>query len=76
MSTATQSNSKKARPGNLPQQAEANDNEPSRHQLIALAAYKRAEKRGFAPGFELDDWLEAERTVEAHTETPSGNLAA
>lgn len=27
---------------------------------IAEAAYFRAEKRGFAPGNELDDWLEAE----------------
>jgi len=27
---------------------------------IATAAYFRAEARGFAPGQELDDWLEAE----------------
>lgn len=29
-------------------------------RLIAEAAYYRAERRGFAPGHELDDWLEAE----------------
>ena len=29
-------------------------------QEIAVAAYFRAEKRGFAPGRELDDWLAAE----------------
>jgi len=30
---------------------------------IATAAYYRAEKRGFTPGAELDDWLEAEREI-------------
>ena len=28
--------------------------------FIATAAYFKAEARGFAPGKELDDWLEAE----------------
>ena len=32
-----------------------------RERRIAIAAYLRAERRGFAPGFELEDWLEAER---------------
>jgi hypothetical protein len=32
-------------------------------QKIAEAAYFKAEKRGFAPGFEMEDWLEAEREV-------------
>ncbi|MFN3920245.1 MAG: sterol desaturase family protein [Methylohalobius sp.] len=32
-------------------------------QMIAEAAYYRAEKRGFAPGFELEDWLAAEREI-------------
>ena len=31
-----------------------------RETLIARAAYFRAEKRGFAPGGELQDWIEAE----------------
>jgi hypothetical protein len=32
-----------------------------RHQdLVAQAAYYEAEKRGFQPGCELDDWLLAE----------------
>jgi hypothetical protein len=30
---------------------------------IAERAYFKALDRGFAPGFELDDWLEAEREV-------------
>ena len=31
--------------------------------LVARAAYFRAEKRGFAPGRELQDWVEAEAEV-------------
>ena len=34
-----------------------------RHQMIARAAYYRAERRGFQPGRELDDWLRAEHEV-------------
>jgi len=36
-----------------------------RQQLIAEAAYFIAERRGFAPGNEFDDWLQAEAEVEA-----------
>jgi hypothetical protein len=36
-----------------------------RAALIAEAAYFRAEKRGFAPGHETEDWLAAEREVDA-----------
>ena len=32
-----------------------------RHQRIAWLAYYKAEKRGFEPGLELEDWLEAEK---------------
>jgi hypothetical protein len=32
-------------------------------RMIAAAAYQRAEKRGFAPGHEIEDWLEAEKEV-------------
>ena len=34
-----------------------------RETLIARAAYFRAEKRGFVPGGELQDWVEAEAEV-------------
>ncbi len=34
-----------------------------RERLVARAAYFRAEKRGFAPGCELQDWIEAEAEV-------------
>lgn len=33
------------------------------HASIARAAYFRSERRGFAPGYELEDWLAAEREV-------------
>jgi hypothetical protein len=36
-----------------------------RAALIAQAAYFRAEKRGFVPGNELQDWLAAEAEVDA-----------
>jgi hypothetical protein len=36
-----------------------------RHQKIAEAAYFKAEQRGFAPGHALDDWLAAEREIDA-----------
>ena len=37
----------------------------ARHALIAAAAYLRAERRGFAPGQETDDWFAAEAEVDA-----------
>jgi hypothetical protein len=40
--------------------------EPSkedRRRWIAIAAYHRAEKRGFAPGYEMQDWLDAEAEI-------------
>jgi hypothetical protein len=36
-----------------------------RAALIAEAAFFRAEKRGFAPGSEVEDWLAAEAEVDA-----------
>ena len=35
-----------------------------REQMIAVAAYFRAQQRGFMPENELSDWLEAEAQVE------------
>ena len=32
-------------------------------QMIATAAYRRAEERGFEPGHELEDWLAAEAEI-------------
>jgi hypothetical protein len=36
-----------------------------RSALIAEAAYFRAEKRGFSPGHEAEDWLAAEADIDA-----------
>ncbi len=36
-----------------------------RHRRISELAYRRAEQRGFAPGNEAEDWLDAEREVDA-----------
>ena len=33
--------------------------------MIAVAAYYRAERRGFAPGHELEDWFAAEAEITA-----------
>ena len=42
-----------------------------RYHSIAEAAYLRAEHRGFLPGCELEDWLEAEAEVDKlHTRVP------
>lgn len=35
-----------------------------RFERIAVAAYYRAEARGFAPGLAMDDWLNAEADVD------------
>jgi len=35
-----------------------------RWAMVAQAAYFRAERRGFEPGHEIEDWLAAEQDVE------------
>lgn len=39
-------------------------NGEEKRELIGKAAYFRAERRGFVPGFEVDDWLAAELEIE------------
>lgn len=34
-----------------------------RQRWVATAAYHRAERRGFAPGYEVQDWLDAEAEI-------------
>lgn len=41
-------------------------NEAQHFSRIATAAYYKAEARGFMPGRELDDWLEAEAEMHMH----------
>lgn len=40
----------------------------ARNRMIAEAAYYLAERRGFAPGYELEDWLEAEAEIDSALE--------
>jgi len=35
-----------------------------RHRLISDAAYRLYEQRGYSDGYDLDDWLQAEATVD------------
>lgn len=52
-----------AKPAKVPVAAAKEAPAPSgeaRYRWIAHAAYLRAERRGFAPGQEIDDWLAAE----------------
>lgn len=37
-----------------------------RYHMIATAAYYRAEHRGFAGGYEMQDWISAEAEIDAH----------
>ena len=39
------------------------DSDAERRRRIAEAAYYRAEQRNFAPGNDMEDWLEAERQL-------------
>lgn len=39
------------------------DAEDKRRNRIAKLAYEMAEARGFTPGGEVDDWLQAERRL-------------
>ena len=48
-----------ARTGNAPAVPSAAE----REEMVRRAAYFRAERRGFAPGYEWEDWLAAEAEV-------------
>ena len=37
----------------------------TRHERIEIAAYYLSEKRGFIPGYELEDWAKAQALVES-----------
>ena len=46
-----------------------------RRSMIAEAAYLRAERRGFVPGYETEDWLAAEIEVDALLKVGPGGPA-
>jgi Protein of unknown function (DUF2934) len=45
----------------------------ARYRLIAESAYLRAERRGFAPGHEVQDWLAAEAEIDALLKAGGGS---
>jgi hypothetical protein len=47
-----------------PQTSSINITSEERWKMIAIAAYHKAEQRGFAPGGEMQDWAEAEKEVD------------
>jgi hypothetical protein len=49
--------------------------EDVRRAMIAQAAYLRAERRGFAQGGEVEDWLAAEAEVDALLRAGNGGTA-
>ena len=60
-------------PSTLAGQPNLNSSQPdgeqdiSRRRMIEEAAYYRAERRGFEPGYELEDWLAAESELTQHS---------
>ena len=44
--------------------------ESDRLRMIELAAFFRAERRGFVPGFEAEDWFAAEAEIAAQIPAP------
>ncbi|MDM0022636.1 DUF2934 domain-containing protein [Variovorax saccharolyticus] len=50
--------------GEAPLQSGASDEEEDRQARIRAAAYAAWERRGGEPGHEVEDWLEAERSLD------------
>ena len=49
--------------GSIPEELAMPNILPDIQAQIAELAYYKAERRGFEPGHEMDDWLEAEREL-------------
>ena len=54
--------------GNAPSSEASIRDAAVKHEQIAELAYSIAERRGFSPGYELDDWLQAEQEWETSLE--------
>jgi len=52
-----------AKPQSFSGNARADVSPDELRKLISEAAYYRAKQRGFAPGYELEDWVQAESEV-------------
>ena len=55
---------KKSTSTSKPQTQSISITSEERTKMIAIAAYHKAENRGFAPGGELQDWAEAEQEID------------
>lgn len=62
--TIHEANSSQAAPSRSVLATATESSPAARRELIAVEAYLLAERRGFAPGAELDDWLTAEAIVD------------
>jgi len=52
------------------------DGNEIRHDMIAEAAYYRAQKRGFQNGDPIEDWLAAEAEIDEQMAEPAGRPSA
>ena len=62
--TATRKATKKSTSPSKPGTSSIDITPEERWKMIVVAAYHKAEKRGFAPGHELQDWAEAEKEID------------
>ena len=62
-------------PTSVPPAAHVALTREARRALIAERAYLRAERRGFGPGHETEDWLAAEAEVDALLKVSLGGSA-
>jgi phage-related tail fiber protein len=62
--TTTKKVAKKSTIATKPQTSSISISSEERWKMIAIAAYHNAEKRGFAPGGEMQDWAEAEKEID------------
>ncbi len=54
-------NRKKSAPKRIPSQTKITDMPTNLQARIKINAYYKAQARGFTPGYELEDWLAAEK---------------
>ena len=59
-----------AKPSGFTGEGRADVSAEEMRKLIAEAAYYRAKQRGFAPGHELEDWVQAEAEVIGRLNAP------
>ena len=59
-----------AKPSAFNDSARADLSPDELRKLISEAAYYRAKRRGFAPGHELEDWVQAEAEVIGRLSSP------